>query len=119
MEWCVKDFKDAHHNPIAAFNGDLTRTIVRLTAGAGEHLRLDASASTSPDHDPLGFRWFPYPEAGTYAGEIPIEHADRQVAELGIPANGSGTQIHVILEVRSRNPVLQLFAYRRIVVTVK
>jgi hypothetical protein len=119
MEWCVKDFKDAHHNPLAAFNGDLTRSIVHLTAGAGERLGLDASASSSPDHDPLGFRWFPYPEAGTYAGEIPIEDADRQVAELEIPANASGTQIHVVLEVRTQNPALQLFAYRRIVVTVK
>jgi len=115
----VKDFKDAHHNPLAAFNGDLTRSIVHLTAGAGERLGLDASASSSPDHDPLGFRWFPYPEAGTYAGEIPIEDADRQVAELEIPANASGTQIHVVLEVRTQNPALQLFAYRRIVVTVK
>jgi hypothetical protein len=119
MEWCVKDFKDAHHNPIAAFDGDPARTVVSLTAEPGQHLRLDGSASMSPDNDALGFRWYPYPEAGTYSGELPIQHADQPVAELSIPANGTGTQIHVIEEVRSLNPAVQLFAYRRIVITVR
>ena len=119
MEWCVNDFKNAHHNPIAAFNGDKTRTVAYLTAGPGQRLRLDASASSSPDNDSLGFRWYPYPEAGTYAGDIPVQHSDEPVAELAIPANGAGTQIHVIEEVRTLNPAVQLFAYRRIVVTVK
>ena len=119
MEWCVKDFKDAHHNPIAALNGDLTRKVVYLTAGAAERITLDASASGSPDKDALDFRWFPYPEAGTYKGGISIQHADEKVAQAVIPADGAGTQIHIILEVRTRNPVIPLFAYRRIVVAVK
>ena len=119
MEWCVKDFKDAHHNPSAAFNGDPARAAVYVAAEAGQHLTLDASASKSPDNDALGFRWYPYPEAGTYEGGIPIQNADRPVAEIAIPDNGAGKQIHVIEEVRSINPVVQLFAYRRIVITVK
>ena len=119
MEWCVKEFKDANHNPIAAFNGDLSRTIVHLTATAGQQLQLDASASTDPDNDSLAFRWFPYPEAGTYKGTIAIQQADQNVAHVTIPVNAAGTQIHVILEVRDQNPVVPLFAYRRIVVDVK
>jgi hypothetical protein len=119
MEWCVKEFKDVNHNPIAAFNGDLSRTIVRLTASPGGQLTLDASGSTDPDHDALSFRWFPYPEAGTYRGEVAILHRDESRAQLVIPANAAGTQIHVVLEVRDQNPVVPLFGYRRIVVDVK
>jgi hypothetical protein len=119
MDWCVKDFKDANHNPLAAFNGDLSRTIVTLTANPGQLLTLDASASKDPDDDALGFRWFPYPEAGTYGGGIAIQHADQSVAQVAIPEAAAGSQIHVILEVRDNNPVVPLFAYRRIVITVK
>jgi hypothetical protein len=119
MDWCVKDYKDANHNPIAAFDGDLTRTIVTLGAEAGRPLKLDASASTDPDNDALAFNWFFYPEAGTYGGNIAIRDADRSVAQVAIPADASGTQIHIILEVRDKNPVVPLFAYRRIVVNVR
>jgi len=119
MDWCVKDFKDANHNPLAAFNGDLRRTIVRLKADPGEQLTLDASASTDPDQDSLAFRWYPYPEAGTYRGAIAIQQAGEKVAQVTIPADAAGTQFHVILEVRDLNPVVSLFAYRRIVVDVK
>jgi hypothetical protein len=119
MDWCVKDFKDANHNPVAAFNGDLSRTIVTLAAAPGEQLTLDASASRDPDNDALAFRWYPYPEAGTYGGVVAIGHPDESVAQVAIPANASGTQIHLVLEVRDQNPVESLFAYRRIVVNVK
>ena len=118
MEWCVKDFKDANHNPVAAFNGDLGRTVVRLTAPAGGTLTLDAAASTDPDGDALRFRWFPYPEAGTYEGAIAIERAGEKIARFEVPADAAGKQIHLILEVRDEHPGNSLFAYRRIVVDV-
>ena len=72
MDWCVKELKDANHNPIAAFNGDLSRTIVRRAAQPAQSIALDASASTDPDADALSFRWYVYPEAGTYAGSVEI-----------------------------------------------
>jgi hypothetical protein len=119
MDWCVKDFPDANHNPVAAFNGDLSRTVVRLSAAAGSPVGLDASASTDPDHDRLSYRWFYYPEAGTYSGSIAIQSPDASVAQVTIPADAGGSQIHVILEVRDNNPLVSLFAYRRIVIDVK
>ena len=48
-----------------------------------------------------------------------VAQALRKAAQVTIPANAAGTQIHVILEVRDKNPVVPLFAYRRIVVNVK
>ena len=118
MDWCVRDFRDANHNPLAAFDGDRSRTIVRLAPAAGSRVLLDASASTDPDGDRLAFRWYPYPEAGTYRGGITIPDADRATTALTIPADAAGRQIHVILEVRDDNPAVSLYAYRRIVLDV-
>lgn len=119
MDWCVKDFKHANHNPIAAFDGDLSRTIVRLRPAAGQRLDLDASASRDPDGDRIFFRWYPYPEAGTYPGPVTIEGGDRAQASLRVPADAAGRQIHVILEVRDDNPAESLYAYRRVVLDVQ
>jgi hypothetical protein len=119
MDWCVKDFKDANHNPIAAFASDLTRSIVHLAPAAGDRVRLDASASRDPDGDALSFRWYPYPEAGTYPGLVSIRDPEQPAAELKIPADAAGRQIHLILEVRDNNPIVPLFAYRRVVLDVK
>jgi hypothetical protein len=119
MDWCVKEFKDARHNPVAACNGDLSRQIIHLTAEAGGRLELDASASRDPDQGGLGFRWFYYAEAGTYGGDVVIQHAEESVAQVAIPADAAGAQIHVILEVRDKNSTVPLFAYRRIVVSVR
>jgi hypothetical protein len=119
MDWCVKELKDANHNPIAAFNGDLSRTIVRLSAQPAQSIALDASASQDPDGDALSFRWCVYPEAGTYAGPVEIEHPDGKTARVAIPADAAGKQIHVILEVRDDNPIVARYAYRRLVIDVK
>lgn len=118
MDWCVKSFKEANHHPIAAFRSDTSRTIVRLKAQAGDVVPLEASASTDPDGDPLVFSWWVYPEAGTYSGQIAIQGQDLPTASIKIPSGAMGKQIHVILEVKDRNKVAQLFAYRRIVIDV-
>ena len=119
MDWCVKDYKEANHNPIAAFGGDLYPTIVRLTSSPGKKVGLDASASRDPDNDTLNFRWFVYPEAGTYNGTPEITGANESVAAITIPKDAGGKQIHVILEVRDDNPMVPLYAYRRVVIDVK
>jgi hypothetical protein len=119
MDWCVKGFKEANHNPVAAFGKDLSATIVRLKSSPGEEIRLDASASKDPDNDALSFRWYVYPEAGTYNGAPEIKRADQKVADLVIPKDAGGKQIHVILEVQDKNSIVSLFAYRRVVIDVK
>jgi hypothetical protein len=119
MDWCVKEYKQANHNPVAAFGKDLSATIVRLTSSPGKEIKLDASASKDPDNDALSFRWYVYPEAGTYNGATEIKRANEKVASLTIPADAAGKQIHVILEVQDKNPIVSLFAYRRVVIDVK
>lgn len=119
MDWCVKDYKDANHNPVAAFRGDLGDAIVRLKAKPSERIPLDASASRDPDNDALEFRWFVYPEAGTYRGAASINRDKEKVAELVVPQDAAGKQIHVILEVKDLNPIVSMFGFRRIVIDVE
>ncbi len=118
MDWCVKPFAEANHHPRAALNGDLTPAILRLKAKPGEALRFDARASTDPDGDALVFSWWIYAEAGTYAGRVTVDGADTVACKLTVPADAAGKQLHLILEVRDRSPIVALYAYRRVVIEV-
>lgn len=62
MDWCVGDFKDCNHAPVAVVNGSKDRNPIRIKAKSGKTVVLDASASFDPDNDGLSFEWFFYPE---------------------------------------------------------
>jgi len=122
MDWCVKPYKEANHNPIAALDAeatDATDAIMRRTARPGQVLVLDASASRDPDGDKLEFLWFCYPEAGTYKGELRPADPARSSTRFTVPRDAGGTQIHVVLQVTDRSTIVPLCDYRRIVVDVR
>jgi len=115
--WCVKGVKDANHAPKAVLNGDRTLAVLHLTAKPGE-VKLSAAGSIDPDGEKLNYRWFVYPEAGTYGKPASVADSDRESASLAVPADAVGKTIHVILEVTdSGSPPLT--RYRRAVVTVR
>lgn len=119
MDWCIKPYTAANHNPVAALNHDLSDTIVVKQVPAGRPFLLDATASTDPDNDSLQYYWSVYPEAGTYAGTLTINEDRRSRTSLFIPADAAGKQIHVILEVSDRSKIIPLYDYRRIVLLVQ
>jgi len=92
---------------------------MRMKAAPGQVVGLDGSASTDPDGDALSYRWFVYPEAGTYQGDVAIDQPHQAVASVTIPTDGSGTQIHVILEVHDLGREVELYAYKRLVIDVR
>lgn len=118
MDWCVSDYDQVNHHPVAAFMGDTTRTIVRLKAQAGETVTLDASESHDPDGDALSFKWSIYPEAGTCTQPAQISDTESSRASLTVPAGAAGRQLHVILEVTDQNPLVPLTSYRRVVIDI-
>jgi hypothetical protein len=118
MDWCVAPYERANHHPVAAVNGDASDTILRMEVPAGKTVPLDASASTDPDGDELDVHWWIYREAGTYEGEVRIADPHWAMTSVTIPEDAAGAQIHVILEVKDRNPIASLYDYRRIVIDV-
>ncbi|HWG44353.1 MAG TPA: CocE/NonD family hydrolase [Gemmataceae bacterium] len=118
MDWCVQSFREANHPPLAGFRSDVSRKVVRLEATPGERLALDASESQDPDRHHLAFKWYVYPEAGTYRGEATLENAGASKATLCVPKDAAGKTLHVILEVTDDgSPALT--AYRRVVILVR
>jgi hypothetical protein len=119
MDWCLKPYEEANHHPRAVVFGDDTRTILEVECKEGTTISLDGSASYDPDGDTLNFKWYQYPEAGTYKGKVDVNCNRTANAELFIPEDAKGSTIHIIFEVSDNNSIVSLKAYRRIVITVK
>ena len=117
MDWCVKPFAEANHEPKAILNGDGTIKVLRLTADPGDAISLNAAGSSDPDGNALKRRWWVYREAGTYPTTVPLRGADAEQAAVTVPSDASGRTIHVILEVTD-DGTPPLTAYRRAIIQV-
>ena len=58
IDWCVAEYEDANHNPVAAINGDSKKKIHFMNSKPGETIKPDASHSADPDGDGLEFKWW-------------------------------------------------------------
>jgi hypothetical protein len=132
MNWTVKPYAAANHNPLAIVNGVNGTSPIYLTARVGETIDIEAGASRDPDGNTLSFNWFHYPEAGFAPGQglAAIEIAGTQTSRARIriisacrpdwlrtnKACASGVA-HVILAVTD-NGTPSLTSYRRVILTV-
>lgn len=119
MDWCKNEFDQANHPPKISINDDASEKIHIYETKKGASVVLDASASTDPDGDKLNFKWWQYPEAGTYDGELSIPDPSNPVCEVLIPKDAKGKEIHLILEVNDDNKIVSMYDYRRIVFVVE
>ena len=88
-----------------------------MKARPGEKVKLSAAGSSDPDGDRLSFRWFVYPEAGTYAKDVPLSDATAETTALMLPADAAEKTVHVVLEVTDGGEPA-LTRYRRMVIGV-
>ena len=113
MDWCVKDYDEANHAPVASVNGDSKKKALILYKKAGTVVNLDASASADPDGDRLSFQWMVYPEAGNFTGNARLE-SNGPEATVHMPELATGSAIHIILRVTdNRDP--KMTVYKRII----
>jgi hypothetical protein len=98
--------------------GDGTREVLQVKVKAGKPYALDATGSSDPDGDRLSYRWFVYPEPGSYRGEAAVRDADAARATLDVPADATVRTIHVVLEVTDAGTP-PFTRYRRVVVTAE
>ncbi|WP_263355385.1 DUF1593 domain-containing protein [Acidicapsa acidisoli] len=133
MDWTIKDFAHANHNPEVEVNGQAGTAPVELTVDAKASLTLDAAGSRDPDGQTLHYQWWVYEEAGlagTHGADVSINRANGPQAQVTInspcrevwipgimPCRGEGVA-HVILEVTDEGTP-KLTSYRRIVLHVR
>ncbi len=114
MDWCVKPYTGANHPPVAVVNGDRSRRVVMVRGAPGSPVTLSAEGSSDPDRDALSYRWWVYPEAGTYEGSVAVQDENTPKAVVQVPEEARGKEIHVILEVTDDGS-RRLTGYRRVV----
>jgi hypothetical protein len=133
MDWTIKDFAHANHEPLVVVNGQTGIAPVEMEADAGQTVMLDAAGTADPDGQALTYKWFLYPEAGltgTHGADLAISAGDGPVARVAVkspcreawlkglvPCRGSGVA-HIILAVTD-NGSPRLTSYRRVIVTVR
>lgn len=72
MDWTIKPFAEANHNPEVTVNGVGGKAPLVIDARIGTPLTLDAVGTRDPDGDALRYTWFFYPEAGTGIPSQPV-----------------------------------------------
>ena len=114
MDWCVRDYAEANHPPVARLAGAL-----RQTVKSGDVIKLDGTSSTDPDKDKLHFEWRYYAEPGTYRGDPPKLDLSREgMVSFVAPRVETPQTLHVILILTDAGEP-PLTRYARSVITVE
>jgi hypothetical protein len=114
MDWTTKRLADANHAPVPKL-----RHAARLSVRSGQRVILDAGGSSDPDGDSLSYRWYHYPEAGSWTQNIPMEAADNLYRRAFVaPKVMKPATAHFILEVTDKGEPA-LTRYQRVVVTLE
>ena len=119
MDWTMtNDYSKVNHHPAAVVNGDKTRQVLNVSAATGSKVVLDTEGSRDPDGNSLNYAWSFYKEPSSYNGDVSILYRSSSSATVEVPADASGKNIHIILELYD-DGLPNLYAYRRIIINVK
>lgn len=119
MDWTINDYRNANHPPVAKLSCP-----AEITAKIGDKIELNADGSTDPDGNELNFKWYYYPEAGTFniatgrtGNPLKIIDANKAKASFIVPKTIRYGTMHIIVEV-SDNGKPSLTRYQRVIVNV-
>jgi hypothetical protein len=136
MDWTLKEFKDANHNPVVVVNGDLSKEPIVIHATVGTPVTLSAAGTRDPDGNNLQYTWWYYEEAASaiskavkpeeVVGErgedelsirpkVTIEKGDGEQAKVIPRAAG---RAHIILAVEDDGEP-SLTSYRRVILRIE
>jgi len=134
MDWTIKSYRRANHNPRVRVNGVRGRRPITVEARVGEPVTLDATGTRDPDGDRQRYRWFFYREAGAGTGAsratVTVSNARSLRATVTptstcppfwlpqVPCRAASGKAHVILAVTDDgDPTLT--SYRRVILNVR
>ena len=114
MDWCVKEFKDCNHLPVAVANGSMDKMPLVIKLKKGKTITLDASKSFDPDHDEISFEWLVYPVKTEIDNKAILkENANKAIIQVNRADIGGG--LSLLLRVTDNgNP--KLTSYKRILI---
>lgn len=104
MDWCVKPFCEANHEPVAVIQG-VTQgdgRLVEMDADSAAVMRFDASGSWDPDGDELDFTWSLLTLEDSVKPLPDMAGADTPILTLKAPVVSSPRDIHLLLTVTDR-----------------
>jgi hypothetical protein len=113
MDWCMKDFEQANHPPVAKLTHANT-----INAKPGETIELNASSSTDPDGDKLSYNWMHYREAGTHPAWVNVDEPNLAKTSVTLPKVTEPATVHFVVAVTD-NGKPALTRYQRVIISVK
>jgi hypothetical protein len=58
MDWTLKEFKEANHNPVAVVNRDSSKQPIFINAKMGTPVTLSAAGTSDPDGNKVKYTWY-------------------------------------------------------------